>query len=74
MKTNYLVPMVGISGILFCGYFLILGKDVTTSLIGFICGASLLFLWSNFKNPIHFSKLNYKIKILVPQNDQKKTW
>lgn len=45
MKKNSLVLIVGILGILFSGYFLIIGKDTSTSLIGFICGASLLFLW-----------------------------
>ena len=43
MKMNYLVFIVGILGLLFCGYFLMIGKDTTTSLIGFICGVSLIF-------------------------------
>ncbi|PYE80921.1 hypothetical protein DFQ11_1031 [Winogradskyella epiphytica] len=46
MKTNDLILVVGILGILFCGYFLIIGKDTSTSLIGFISGSSLIYLWS----------------------------
>ena len=45
MKMNYLVFIVGILGLLFCGYFLMIGKDTTTSLIGFICGVSLIFFF-----------------------------
>lgn len=50
MKTNNLVLIVGMLGILFGGYFLIIGKDISTSLIGFICGASLIFLWKHLSN------------------------
>ncbi len=49
MKTNILVLIIGILGILFCGYFIIIGKDTSSSLIGFICGASLVFQWSYLK-------------------------
>ncbi|MBW2961470.1 hypothetical protein [Mesonia aestuariivivens] len=45
MKQNHLFFIIGMAGILCCGYFLITGKDTTTSLIGFISGTSLLFMW-----------------------------
>ena len=45
MNANSLVLLVGILGIKFCSYFLIIGKDTSSSLIGFICGASLIFYW-----------------------------
>ncbi|MFC0521915.1 hypothetical protein ACFFGL_14555 [Mesonia maritima] len=55
MKTNYLVIITGILGVLFCGYFLITEKDIPTSLIGFISGTSLIFMWSQLR------KLNKKV-------------
>lgn len=42
MKAYYLLLFVGFLGLTFSGYSLIAGKDITTHLIGFICGASLI--------------------------------
>lgn len=52
MNKNNLILLIGILGIVFCGYFLLTGKDTSTSLIGFICGASLLFLWVQTRKKI----------------------
>lgn len=48
MKANYLVLIVGLIGILFFGYFIVIGKDIPNNLFGFIAGASLIFAWWNF--------------------------
>lgn len=57
MKTNDLVLIVGILGILFCGYFLMTGKDTSTSLIGFISGASLIYLWGYLRKTGNTKKI-----------------
>ena len=49
MKANNLVLIVGILGVLFSGYSLITGKNTSTSLIGFISGASLVFMWNDLR-------------------------
>lgn len=54
MKANYLLLIIGALGIIFCGYTMILQKDISTSFIGFISGASLIlgyFKLQNAKKP-----------------------
>ncbi len=48
MKANHLVLIVGIIGVLFFGYFILIGKDIPNNLFGFIAGASLIFAWFSF--------------------------
>lgn len=47
MKANYFLLFIGILGLIFCGYHIISVNETSTSIIGFICGASLI--WSYIK-------------------------
>jgi hypothetical protein len=49
MKANYLILVIGVLGIVYCGYAMILQKDISTSFIGFISGTSLIWGYYNLK-------------------------
>jgi len=57
MKAINLLLVVGVLGVSVCGYFMLTGKDIITSLIRFICGASLIFGWIGLKNQKRVSEI-----------------
>ena len=56
MKSNYLLLIVGIAGIIFAGYATFMQKDSTTSLIAFVSGASLVWAYFELSKPKKINK------------------